>query len=80
MRLIVRVRGDPSAAKARFSELGVKVLRSFTLINAVAVSCTAKTALVLLKEPWVERVEEDRQLTVQERGGGADPASIGRGR
>jgi len=65
VRLIVRVAGDVSQATARLTELGVTVLRSFTLIQAVAVSCSAATALALLQEPWVQRIEEDRQVFVQ---------------
>jgi len=65
VRLIVRVRGDMSPATARLTELGATVLRSFSLIKAVAVSCSAETALALLQEPWVQAIEEDRQVFVQ---------------
>ena len=65
VRLIVRVRGDTSRAATRLSELGVTVLRSFRLIRAVAIRCSADQALSLLKEPWVQAIEEDRQVSVQ---------------
>ena len=65
VRLIVRVAGEMSGARARLTELGVTVLRSFTLIRAVAVSCSAATALALLLESWVQAIEEDRQVFVQ---------------
>lgn len=65
MRLILRIAGDVSQATGRLSELGVTVLRSFTLIKAVAVSCSAATALTLLQEPWVAAIEEDRQVSAQ---------------
>ena len=65
VRLIVRIEGDISQATVRLTELGVTVLRSFTLIKAVAVSCSAQTALALLQEPWVRAVEEDRQVFTQ---------------
>ncbi len=65
VRLIVRVRGNMSQATARLTELGATVLRSFSLIKAVAVSCSAETALALLQEPWVQAIEEDRQVFVQ---------------
>ncbi|MGQ9492998.1 MAG: hypothetical protein ACUVR2_04470 [Anaerolineae bacterium] len=65
VRLIVRVTGDIAQAKARLSELDIPVLRSFQLINAVAISCTAEKALALLREPWVETIEEDRQVFAQ---------------
>jgi hypothetical protein len=65
VRLIVRVKGDMSAATVRLAELGVTVLRSFRLIHAVAVRCSAQQALALLMEPCVEAIEEDRQVSVQ---------------
>jgi len=67
VRLIVRVAGDVTQAVARLKELEVEVLRSFTLIQAVAVSCSAATALTLLQEPWVQTVEEDQQVSAQAR-------------
>jgi len=67
VRLIVRVAGDVTQAVARLKELEVEVLRSFTLIQAVAVSSSAATALTLLQEAWVQTVEEDRQVSTQAR-------------
>jgi rRNA processing protein Krr1/Pno1 len=71
VRLIIRVTGDMAQATARLAERQVTVLRSFRLINAVAVSCSAETALALLQEPWVQAVEEDRQVFVQPADGKA---------
>jgi holo-[acyl-carrier protein] synthase len=65
VRLIVRVKGDLAPATARLAELDATVLRSFQLIHAVAISCSAQTALNLAKEPWVQAIEEDRQVSVQ---------------
>jgi len=65
VRLIIRVKGDVSTATVRLAELGITVLRSFCLIQAVAVHCSAKQALALLSEPWVQTIEEDRQVSVQ---------------
>ncbi len=65
VRLIVRVKGDMSRARARLAELGVTVLRSFNLIKAIAISCPGKTALALQKEPWVQAIEEDRRVSTQ---------------
>nr|MBC7244690.1 hypothetical protein [Chloroflexota bacterium] len=65
VRLIVHVTGDIAQARTRLSELNVPVLRSFRLINAVAISCTAEMALALMQEPWVEKIEEDRQVFAQ---------------
>ena len=74
VRVIVRIGVDPSeaeslhlcaGAEARFKELDATVLYAFSLIRAVALSCLAETALALLQEPWVEAIEEDRQVSVQ---------------
>jgi hypothetical protein len=65
VRLIVRVKGSLTMATARLAELDATVLHSFQLINAVAISCSAQTALALLNEPWVQGIEEDRQVSVQ---------------
>lgn len=62
VRLIVRISGDMQRAVARLEELNITVRRSFTIIPAIAASCKATTALALLQEPWVEAVEEDRQV------------------
>jgi hypothetical protein len=80
VRLIVRIAGDVSQATARLSELGVTVLRSFALIKAVAVSCSAATALALSQEPWVEAIEEDRQVFAQSRDVEAQESTQGRQR
>jgi hypothetical protein len=68
VRLIVRVKGDLAPARVRLAELGATVLRSLQLINAVAISCAAQTALDLTKEAWVQEIEEDRRVSVQEPG------------
>ena len=69
VRLIVRVKGDLTPAMARLVELDATVLHSFHLINALAVSCSAQTALALLQEPWVEAMEEDRRVFIQQSSG-----------
>jgi hypothetical protein len=68
VRLIVRVAGEIAQAEQRLAELGANVLRSFSLTKAVAVSCSAATALSLLEESWVQSIEEDRQVTAQSSG------------
>lgn len=65
VRLIVRVKGDLAPARARLAELDTTVLHSFRLINAVAISSSAQTALNLANESWVQTIEEDRQVSVQ---------------
>ncbi|MGC8786641.1 MAG: hypothetical protein ACP5Q1_04355 [Anaerolineae bacterium] len=67
VHLIVRVAGDLAQAQSRLAELNVPVLRSFRLLNAVAISCPAETALTLLQEPWVQAIEEDRRVFAQAR-------------
>lgn len=64
-RLIVRIQGDWAQAMSRLAELQVTVLGSFHLINAVAISCPGETALAVLREPWVQAIEEDRQVFAQ---------------
>lgn len=66
VRLIVRVKGDLTPTMARLAELDATVLHSFHLINALAVSCSAQTALALLQEPWVQAMEEDRRVFIQQ--------------
>jgi len=68
VRLIVRIAGEMPQAEKRLTELGANVIRSFSLTKAVAVSCSAATALSLVDEPWVQSIEEDRQVTVQPHG------------
>ncbi len=65
VRLLVHVTGDMSQAKTRLTELGATVLRSFTLTDTVAVTCLGSTAAALLQEPWVQAIEEDRQVFAQ---------------
>lgn len=68
VRLLVRVTGDMSHATTRLTELGAIVLRSFTLTDTVAVACSGSTAAALLQEPWVQAIEEDRQVFAQSNG------------
>jgi hypothetical protein len=65
VRLIVHVTGETSQAAERLKEFEVTVHQSFTLIPAFALSCLAETALILLQEPWVQAIEEDRQVSTQ---------------
>ena len=76
VRLIVRVKGDLSPALTRLAKLDATVLHSFHLTNALAVSCSAQTALALLQEPWVQAIEEDRRVSIQQPTG-TPPRAIG---
>jgi len=62
MRLIVRVEGDPSPVAERLTGGPVRVLRTFTLVPGLAVVGKARDCLRLLDEPWVSRLEEDREV------------------
>jgi len=65
VRVIVRISAEPPEVEARLQEVGAQVLFRFSLIRALAISCTAEAALLLLSEPWVESIEEDRQVFAQ---------------
>lgn len=67
MRLIVRVDGDPAPAAERLAGGPLRVLRTFTLVPGLAVAGKANDALRLLDEPWVSRVEEDREVRTMDR-------------
>jgi hypothetical protein len=68
VRLIVRIVGDMPQAEKQLGEMGANVVRTFSLTKAVAVTCSAATALSLVDEPWVQSIEEDRQVTAQPPG------------
>jgi len=67
MRLIVLVEGDPAPAAERLTSGPVRVLRTFTLVPGLAVVGKARDCLRLLDEPWVSRVEEDREVRTMSR-------------
>ena len=63
VRLIVRTRGP--VASGAFSEKGLRVIRTSSLINAATVEGTAAEALRLCDEDWVDHIEEDRPVHIQ---------------
>ncbi len=65
VRLIVRVAGDVPQAAARLEGLGATTLQTFSLTKSVAISCSARTALTVAKQPWVLGMEEDRKVSMQ---------------
>ncbi len=65
VRVIIHVSGDMQQAIARLEDMDVTVQRAFKIIPAISASCQAKTALALMQEPWVEAIEEDRQVSHQ---------------
>ena len=65
VRVIVHISAETPDIAARLQERGVILLRRYKLIRALAASCKGESALALLKEPWVEAIEEDRQVFAQ---------------
>jgi hypothetical protein len=65
VRLIVRVTGDIQQAATRLAVLGATILQTFSLTKSVAISCSARTALTVAKQPWVVGMEEDRKVFAQ---------------
>ena len=65
VRVIVRVKGERERALQRLRQLECTVRYVYALLPAVALSCSASVAVALLDEPWVEALEEDRQVSAQ---------------
>ena len=61
--LIVRVHEDVTAAASKAEALGLVVRRRFSLIKGLAITGKAAICLELLDQPWVESIEEDKQVT-----------------
>jgi hypothetical protein len=61
--LIVRTDGDPTPHLPRLAELGLQVGHQFRLIPGVSVTGSAASALLLIEEAWVIKIEEDRPVT-----------------
>ena len=59
VRLIVRLRDDPSSHVAAVQAHGVTVRHIYSLISAIAIEGSASASLALADEPWVDSVEED---------------------
>lgn len=62
VRLIVGVSGNLDARAEALSRRGVTVRRRLSLIGAVAVGATGRQALAVSREPWVQWIEEDREV------------------
>lgn len=65
--LIVRTDGDPTPHLSRLAELGMQVGHQFRLVPGVSVTGSAASALLLLSEKWVIKIEEDRPVTTMPR-------------
>ena len=62
VRLIVGVSGNLEDLAEELAQAGLVVHRRLSLLNAVAVGATGEQALALAQEPWVEWIEEDREV------------------
>jgi len=64
VNLIIHFKGEPSSCSARLREMGFEIKREYSLLKAFAVKGKASDALKLLDEPWVEKVEEDKTVSI----------------
>lgn len=63
--VIVHVHGDPTQYIGSMESLGLSVARTFRLTNTLAVHGAASCVLELADQPWVIKIESDRQITTQ---------------
>ncbi len=59
VQLIVRVSGDLAERRAQVHALGGQVTHDLALTHELTVTCRAETALLLARQPWVERIVPD---------------------
>jgi len=62
VRLIVRLKDDPGSRVAAVQAHGLTVRHTYSLISAIATEGTAAASLALAAEPWVNSIEEDKQV------------------
>ena len=62
VRLIVRTTQPPAQCASLLEAQGFKIIRTSTLINALTVEGSAKSALSLRAAAWVARIEEDKPV------------------
>lgn len=65
--LILRISGDISQLATTLEQRGITVKRRFRLTRTLAVRCSGKAALQLLKEPGITRIETDRTVKALRR-------------
>ena len=63
LSVIVHVSGAPAQYVDALAAHGVSVVRVFRLTSTVAARGPAHRVLDLLEEPWVDKIEPDRQIT-----------------
>ena len=61
--VIVHVQGDPAQYTGAIEALDLSVARVFRLTNTIAVRGPAFRVLELDDQPWVHKIESDRQIT-----------------
>jgi hypothetical protein len=62
VQAIVRTMADLEEVAAILEQRGLKVVRRFSLLPALAVKGAARDVLALSTEDWVTHVEEDQQV------------------
>lgn len=60
--VIVRTTGDPRDVADQVMGHGLAVRHTYSLIRALAAEGLASSVLQLAEEPWVERIEPDREV------------------
>lgn len=62
VRVIVRTREDPRQMAGEVAKHGLVVTHTYRLIRAIAAEGLASSVLQLAAEPWVEKIEPDREV------------------
>lgn len=62
--LILRVKGVPADLTGELTARGAQVRHTFTLVPAIAVTISGRDCLALLNLPWLQSVEEDREVRI----------------
>ena len=60
--LILHVEGSASERHDALVERGVEIRRRFRLTRSLSIRCDGKTAIKLLKIPWITKIEADRPV------------------
>jgi len=66
VRVIVRTREDPRQMAEEVVKRGLVVTHTYSLIRAIAAEGLASAVLQLAAEPWVEKIEPDREVRTME--------------
>ena len=60
--LIIRTEGKPGQYAATLATSGVTIRHTFNLLPGLAVTVPASAILALANEPWIVRIEPDREV------------------